>query len=54
MADVGGLRDLAAIVRQRNAIDGEIAEMIGRAALIGNIGELSTLSKGSAVDLDCA
>lgn len=43
MADAGRLRGLAALIRRRNAVDGEIAEAIVRAALIGNIGELSTL-----------
>lgn len=32
-------------MRRRNAVDGEIAEAVGRRALIGNVGELSTLSK---------
>jgi len=43
MADVGGLRELAALIRRRNAVDGEIAEAVGRPALIGNVGELSIL-----------
>lgn len=43
MADIGGLRKLAALMRRRNAVDADIAEAIVRAALIGNIGELSTL-----------
>ena len=43
MADVGRLRGLAALIRRRNAVDGEIAELIGRRALIGNVRELSTL-----------
>ena len=54
MADIGGLRGLATLIRRRNAVDGEIAEAVGRPALIGDVGELSTLSKGSAVNLDCA
>ena len=43
MADIGGLRKLAAIVRRRNAIDADMAEAIGRAALIDLVGELLTL-----------
>lgn len=43
MADIGGLRELAALIRRRNAVGGEIAEEVGRRALIGDVGELSTL-----------
>ena len=43
MADIGGLRKLAALIRRRNAVDGEIAEAIGLPALIGQFSELSTL-----------
>lgn len=43
MADAGRLRGFTALIRRRNSVDAEIAEMIGRAALIGHVGELSTL-----------
>lgn len=39
MADIGGLRKIAALIRRRNSVDGEIAELIGRPALIGHVGE---------------
>lgn len=39
MADIGRLRELAALIRRRNAIDAEIAEVIGRPTLIGHVGE---------------
>lgn len=39
MANIDELRGLAALMRCRNAIDAEIAEVIGRPALIGNVGE---------------
>lgn len=39
MADIGGLQGLAALIRRRNSVDGEIAELIGRPALIGHVGE---------------
>ena len=43
MAGIGELRGFAALIRRRNAVDAEIAEAVGRPALIGNVGELSTL-----------
>ena len=43
MAGIGDLRGLAALMRRRNSVDGEIAEAVGRPALIGQFGELSTL-----------
>ena len=42
-ADIDELRKLAALIRRRNAVDGEIAEAVGRPALIGRVCELSTL-----------
>lgn len=39
MANIDELRKLAALIRRRNAIDAEIAEVIGRPALIGHVGE---------------
>lgn len=39
MADIGRLRELAALIRRRNAVDAEIAEAVGRPALIGHVCE---------------
>lgn len=38
-ADIDELRKLAALIRRRNAVDGEIAEAVGRPVLIGHVGE---------------
>lgn len=39
MANIDELRKIATLIRRRNAIDAEIAEVIGRPALIQHVGE---------------